>query len=132
YENYQSPSTIRKMFGSISESNPLHSHSSKPFVAAKKLNPFGIKQLQTLSPTHPGWRAPQPLRASSAAQFARPLFSWSYKLLFPEPICFDNYLRCPPGWGSITTKLLPRRRILPMPPVLRPYDPQDFSALYKL
>jgi ribosomal-protein-alanine N-acetyltransferase len=28
--------------------------------------------------------------------------------------------------------LRPRRRILLMPPVLRPYDPQDFSALYRL
>jgi hypothetical protein len=31
--------------------------------------------------------------------FARPLFSWSYELLFPQLFCFDNYLRCPPGVG---------------------------------
>src|SRR6266478_1053874 len=29
--------------------------------------------------------------------FVSPLFSWSYKLLFSQPVCFDNYLRCPPG-----------------------------------
>ena len=40
---------------SISESNPLHSYSSKLFVVAKNINSFGIKQIQTLSPKHPGW-----------------------------------------------------------------------------
>ena len=32
--------------------------------------------------------------------FVAPLFSWSYKLLFPQPLYFDNHLRCPPGVGS--------------------------------
>ncbi len=31
--------------------------------------------------------------------FVAPLFSWSYKLLFPQVFYFDNYLRCPPGCG---------------------------------
>ena len=30
------------------------------------------------------------------ANFAGPLFSWSYKLLFPQALCFHNHLRCPP------------------------------------
>ncbi len=34
-----------------------------------------------------------------ATRFARPLFSWSYKLLFPQTLCFDQHLRCPPGVG---------------------------------
>src|SRR5712671_7217295 len=42
---------------------------------------------------------PPPLRTSAAGQFARPLFSWSYKLLFPQPVSFDNHLRCPGGGG---------------------------------
>ena len=28
-------------------------------------------------------------------RFAAPLFSWSYKLLFPQLPCFHKYLRCP-------------------------------------
>src|SRR5882762_9534465 len=38
----------------VSKSNPLHSHSSKFFVAPKKLNPFVIKQIQTPTPTSQG------------------------------------------------------------------------------
>jgi hypothetical protein len=34
-------------------------------------------------------------RNSRPSDFARPLFSWSYELLFPQPLCFDNHLRCP-------------------------------------
>ncbi len=29
-----------------------------------------------------------------------PLFSYSYELLFPQVLCFDNHLRCPRVWGS--------------------------------
>ena len=36
-----------------------------------------------------------PSRNSRQSDFARPLFSWSYELLFPQPLCFDNHLRCP-------------------------------------
>jgi hypothetical protein len=28
-------------------------------------------------------------------RFADPLFSDTYELLFPQPLCFDNHLRCP-------------------------------------
>jgi hypothetical protein len=28
-------------------------------------------------------------------RFARPLFSYNYELLFPQPLCFDKHLRCP-------------------------------------
>jgi hypothetical protein len=34
---------------------------------------------------------------SFAFNFARPLFSWSYELLFPQPPRFHHFLRCPPG-----------------------------------
>jgi hypothetical protein len=32
--------------------------------------------------------------------FVTPLFSWPYKLLFPQPLSFAKHLRCPPGVGS--------------------------------
>ena len=34
------------------------------------------------------------------SQFVAPLFSWSYKLLFPQFLSFDQHLRCPPGVGG--------------------------------
>src|SRR6266576_689328 len=34
---------------------------------------------------------------SHTSHFVSPLFSWSYKLLFPQPLCFYEHLRCPPG-----------------------------------
>ena len=40
---------------SISESNPLHSYSSKLFVVAKNINSFAIKQIRTLSAKYRGW-----------------------------------------------------------------------------
>ncbi len=46
-----------------------------------------------------GGGIPRAVRDSSAAQIARPLFSWSYKLLFPQALCFDNHLNCPGIWG---------------------------------
>jgi|SRR5712672_1277569 len=33
-------------------------------------------------------------------RFVHPLFSWSYELLFPQALSFDNTLRCPPGVGG--------------------------------
>src|SRR5258708_14576602 len=40
------------------------------------------------------------LVARCKSHFVRPLFSWSYELLFPQLFCFGNYLRCPPGVQS--------------------------------
>jgi hypothetical protein len=31
--------------------------------------------------------------------FVSPLFSYSYELLFPQPLYFDNDPHCPGGWG---------------------------------
>ncbi len=47
-----------------------------------------------------GGGIPRAVRDSSAVQIARPLFSWSYKLLFPQALCFYNHLNCPGVWGS--------------------------------
>jgi hypothetical protein len=56
---------------------------------------------------------------SQITPFVCPLFSWSYELLFPQPFCFDNLLRCPPGWGSAPSKLTAlRSSALSYPPPL--------------
>ena len=44
------------------------------------------------------------IMASCHALFARPLFSWSYELLLPQPLSFHNNLRCPPVWGQVATR----------------------------
>src|SRR5438045_5924987 len=49
----------------------------------------------TESPSKP----PSLAMSRCKSHFARPLFSWSYELLFPQLFCFDNYLHCPPGVG---------------------------------
>jgi hypothetical protein len=38
--------------------------------------------------------------------FARPLFSWPYELLFPQPIYFQKYLRCYGGGPSCCFRAL--------------------------
>src|SRR5260370_798549 len=82
----------------VSESNPLHSHSSKLFVPTKKLNPFGINQIQTLLPKHPGWGFPQPLHTSAGGSVCSPFVFMVLQIAFSwNPFCFDNHLRCPPG-----------------------------------
>ena len=54
----------------------------------------------------PGVRGtPRTERASFAVQIARPLFSWSYRLLFPQALCFDNHLNCPWVWGDVRLKV---------------------------
>ena len=44
-------------------------------------------------------------------RFVAPLFSWSYELLFPQPLCIHNDLRCPRGvpFGATAARELSRR-----------------------
>jgi hypothetical protein len=35
--------------------------------------------------------------------FVRPLFSYSYELLFPQPLSFHNHPHCPGVWGPLRT-----------------------------
>ena len=42
----------------------------------------------------PGGSLPVAVHESQTC-FVAPLFSWSYKLLFPQALCFDKHLRCP-------------------------------------
>src|SRR5712672_2001454 len=44
----------------------------------------------------PGGSLPVAVHESQTC-FVAPLFSWSYKLLFAQALCFDKHLRCPPG-----------------------------------
>src|SRR5258706_13691062 len=44
----------------------------------------------------PGGSLPVAVHLSQTC-FVAPLFSWSYKLLFPQALCFYKHLRCPPG-----------------------------------
>src|SRR5882762_2092320 len=46
-----------------------------------------------------GWGIPRTLAAPQHINLLAPLFSWSYELLFAQPLYFDNHLRCPPGVG---------------------------------
>ncbi len=111
------------------------------FVALKKVNPFGIKQMHALWTKHPGGGVPKHFRAEPrfrrhvrhvtpifpvpsvdcayfpsprewhppdspathhslpTAHFVTPLFSYSYELLFPQPLSFHIDLRCPGVWG---------------------------------
>jgi hypothetical protein len=54
------------------------------------------------------------LRLPDKSNFVRPLFSWSYELLFPQALYFHNHLRCPGGVGypalKIEDRLTSRRR----------------------
>jgi len=49
------------------------------------------------SADHPPNSMPPSLRCN--LDFARPLFSYSYELLFPQALYFDNHLNCPGVWG---------------------------------
>jgi hypothetical protein len=72
-----------------------------------------VKVLLTASPFRPSF-SPQPRVYRRPFDFAHPLFSWSYELLFAQPLCFDNYLRCPMFLGSApSSKLWVRVQKLP-------------------
>src|SRR5882762_460023 len=78
-----------------------HSFSLLPLFFASPS--FVFNRLQTLSAKHRGWGisalAIHESRVSNheSRNFVPPLFSWSYKLLFPQALPFHNHLRCPPG-----------------------------------
>jgi len=61
---------------------------------------FVFNGLQPLLPKTGGWgtsRSSSSTFAPRCSTFVSPLFSWSYELLFPQPLSFHNHLRCPPG-----------------------------------
>ena len=67
-----------------------------------------VKVLLTVSPFRPSFKLQSGVY-SRPSNFVAPLFSWSYELLFPQPLCFDNHLRCPWVWGSAPSQLIALR-----------------------
>ena len=65
--------------------------------------PAQIPNLRPRSPAAPLRRRSLPLLAThyplSTLFFVSPLFSYSYELLFPQPLYFDNHPHCPGVWG---------------------------------
>src|SRR5258708_3624977 len=60
----------------------------------------------TLAPVSPS----EFLYLCGNADFARPLFSYSYELLFPQALYFDNHPHCPGVWGYQPPKSTPHLR----------------------
>ena len=83
---------------------PLFSYSYGLFVVPKTVKSFAIKQIRTLCAKYREWGisavAPRTLRPCVIVwhRFLIPLFSGSYKSLFPQPLSFHIYTK-PGGWG---------------------------------
>src|SRR5712664_894 len=78
---------------------PLFPYSCSLFVVAKKVNSFGIKQIQTLFPKHPGWGIPtvslcsriRPARIRVSSQGARNSFpSHTSKFAVAQVLCLPH------------------------------------------
>jgi hypothetical protein len=94
------------MYNSVAPSSVL----SRIILADKRHNPFRIR-FYANSPRESfrirfyakrrGVGAPilSPL-ASAAIEFTRPLFSYPYKSLFPQPLCIHIHTNPPGVWGS--------------------------------
>jgi hypothetical protein len=63
-----------------------------------------VKVRLTVSPLRPS-SSPQPGVYPQPFDFAHPLFSWSYELLFSQLLYFQNHLRCPMFFGSLSSDL---------------------------
>src|SRR5713226_2982922 len=82
---------------------PLFQYSCKLFVAPKKVNCFGIRQIQSLlQNTRVGVYLARLLRLCITIphRFFSPLFSWSYKSPFWQLLCFHIYTK-PRGCGDL-------------------------------
>jgi hypothetical protein len=78
------------------ELNPFSTHSSGLFVHAKNLNPFEIKQIQTLSAKHPGWGYLCDNSGPSASLCPEPRRVRYHLPSFLSPLCFHILTNCPP------------------------------------
>src|SRR5712692_1799474 len=90
--------------------NPAYSKSSlyvtmnraiaTPLFLITSLQPLCFHAIVHAFYRHRGWYPPhshhrRPLVLDSPACRGRPLFSYSYELLFPQLVCFDNHPHCP-------------------------------------
>ncbi len=101
---------------------------SSPFTAPNSRSPpkfdhslsFTLLPKYTRATLHHGRPCPSPNRDAASSSTRRsappptahypplttrslllpPLFSYSYELLFPQPLCFDNDPHCPGVWGA--------------------------------
>src|SRR5712692_5547170 len=100
---------------------PLVQYSCRLSVAPKKVNSFRIKQIQTLLQNTRGMGyLARLLRLCTTIthRFFTPLFSWSYELLFLQPLSFHNHLRCPLVFWfrpSLFTSCLPTTHLPSLP-----------------
>src|SRR6266849_2006253 len=65
--------------------------------------PAQIPNLRPRPPAAPLRRHSRPLLATDYtlhSLFVSPLFSYSYELLFPQPLYFDNHPHCSRVWGT--------------------------------
>jgi hypothetical protein len=140
--------------------NPALSYYCKLFCSLEKLNTFAIKQIQTLWAKHPGVGCTSITSGMESAtynlfflisapslrslrlgviycrRFARPLFSYSYELLFPQTLCVHNHPHCPAVWGTDRSvslwesSLLDTHCSLPTPRLLRAEELRQAFAHY--
>jgi hypothetical protein len=96
---------------------PLFSYSYGLFVVPKKVKSFAIRQIRTLCAKYRGvWGIPavaqRTLRLCVVVwhRFLIPLFSGSYKSLFPQPLSFHIYTKPPGRVGVISVRLFTSHR----------------------
>src|SRR6266852_5652343 len=77
--------------------NPFRINTCKSVSKQRTLSSFRINTCEKRGRGLPN--APHRASAPRMRQFARPLFSYSYELLFPQTLCFHNHPHCPGVWG---------------------------------
>src|SRR5260370_4482521 len=75
-------------------------HSSDATVPHAPPDPDPSFAAKRTSSSFTSYQSSLRLRASVAIEFVFPLFSYSYELLFPQALYFDNHPHCLGVWGS--------------------------------
>ena len=79
---------------------------------------FVFNSLQPLLPKTGGWGSLAQVISNHARRphrFFTPLFSWSYELLFSQPLSFQKHLRCPIVFSK-SSVAFPNQEFLGAPP----------------
>ena len=83
---------------------PFPTHSSELFVATKNVNSFGISQIHTLAPKHPGYGVPDPKTIRPAGVLSALCFHGLTNSFSRNIFPFMLIQIAPPGWGGEGTK----------------------------